>query len=173
MRDEEGHGKGEKDLDKKEKRVRELEDDVRDLKTRLDECVSDLKRERADFINYKERMKREMGEDRLYANQRIVEEFLEVRDNLERALSDPTECESVTEGVKLTLKQLDDLLSKHGIEEINPVGKIFDPQYHEALMVEEGEVAEETVGEVLQKGYILHSRVVRPAKVKIIKPDKG
>ncbi|MBD3388178.1 MAG: nucleotide exchange factor GrpE [Candidatus Altiarchaeales archaeon] len=129
-----------------------------------------LQRVQADFENYRKRVDRDREDSRRYANQKIVEEFLEVKDNLERALDNNGESGSVVEGVKLTLKQLDGLLKKHGVEEMNPSGCAFDPRFHEAVLVEEGDVDEECVGEVLQKGYVLHERVVRPAKVKIFKP---
>ncbi|MFH1403261.1 MAG: nucleotide exchange factor GrpE [Candidatus Altiarchaeota archaeon] len=144
-----------------------------DFKADADEYKGLLQRVQADFENYKKRVERDKEDSRRYANQEIVEEFLEVKDNLERALDNKDNGDGVIDGVRLTLKQLEALLKKHGVEELNPSGDKFDPNYHEALMAEEGDVDGETVSEVLQKGYMLHSRVVRPAKVKIIKPRKG
>ncbi len=146
----------------------ELEKRLKEAEEKLEEYTGLLQSVQADFENYRKRVEREREEDRKYANQQIVEEFLEVRDNLERALANSGE--TVVEGVELTLRQLDNLLKKHGVEEINPAGERFDPSFHEALMADEGDVEDETVSEVLQKGYMLHSRVLRPAKVKITKP---
>lgn len=140
---------------------------------KVEEYTKLLKKVQADFENYKKRAEKEQADSRKFANQLIVEEFLEVRDNLERALSETEDPQSVVEGVRLTLKQLDSLLKKHGVEEVNPVGEVFDPRYHEALMATDGEGDKEMVAQVLQKGYMLHSRVVRPAKVKITKPREG
>lgn len=142
-------------------------------KKRTDELLEDLKRERASFINYKARMEREQEQARLYANQAIVEEFLEVKDSLESALKSCGDGESVTEGVRLTLKRLESILKKHGIKEIESLNMPFDPNIHEAMLFEEGEVESETVSETLQKGYLLNGRVIRPAKVRIIKPIEG
>ena len=133
------------------------------------QCLNDLQLERANFINYKDRVVKDRENDRLFANQRIVEELLDVKDNLERALS-AGDGKGVSEGVELTLKQLEVLLKKHGVSEICEIDK-FDPKFHEAMIVEKGDVEEECISEILQKGYMLHSRVVRPAKVKIIKPN--
>ena len=162
--DEEDKGKGQ-DFDQSEEKV-----EAEDVKALYECCLDDLKTERASFINYKNRVQKEREADRLYANQEIVREFLEIRDNLGRALDHTEGSEDVMEGVRLTLKQLDALLKKHGIEEIDPEGGLFDPNFHEAISAEEGDVEEETVGEVLQKGYLLNGRVIRPAKVSIKKP---
>ncbi|HHQ44624.1 MAG TPA: nucleotide exchange factor GrpE, partial [Candidatus Altiarchaeales archaeon] len=142
------------------------------VKDKSGEYLELLQKVQADFENYKKRAERERAEHQRYANQKIVEEFLEVKDNLERALQNKEDAKSMASGVELTLKMLDGLLKKHGVEEINPAGEKFDPNFHEALMFEEGAVEDETVSEVLQKGYLLHSRVVRPAKVRITKPKE-
>ncbi len=142
-------------------------------KGKYDECLNDLKKERADFINYKNRALRDREDYIRYANQQIVGEFLQVKDNLERALTSSNGGQDVVEGVKLTLSQLQTLLKKHGVEEFDPKGNTFDPNYHDAVMVEEADVDCEVVGEVFEKGYTLNERVIRPAKVKIIKPKGG
>lgn len=167
-------------MGKKDKKPKDdVKDKLKELESRLTEsegrCAEYLElaqRVQADFENYKKRAGREREDQRKFANQQIVEEFLEVKDNLERALENQADTKSLTEGITLTLKQLDTLLKRHGVEEINPQGQAFNPNYHEALMYEEGDVAEETVAEVLQKGYALHERVVRPAKVRITKPKQ-
>ncbi len=148
----------------------DIESPYEEQKNLAEKRLDDLKMERANFINYKARVKREQDDARLYANQAIVGEFLEIKDNLERALDAQGDAESVRDGVRLTLKNLDTLLKKHGITEIDPEGGAFDPNLHEAMMADDGDVDEETVSEVLQKGYMLNKRVIRPAKVKIIKP---
>ena len=142
-------------------------------KKKVEEYTALLQRVQADFENYRKRVERESVEQRKYANQEIVEEFLDVRDNLERALGNRGDAGSVADGVELTLKQLDGLLRKHGVDEINPLGEAFNPNYHEAVAAELGDVDGETVSDVLQKGYVLHSRVIRPAKVKVTKPKEG
>jgi molecular chaperone GrpE len=140
------------------------------LEQELANLRGELEKSNAQYQNYKNTLDKRYEERMRFANQQIVEEFLDIRDNLERALDAGGGDVPVVEGVKLTLKMLDGLLKRHGIRELNPVGESFDPNYHEALCVEQGDVPGEVVGEVLQKGYALHSRVIRPAKVKIIKP---
>ena len=155
-----------------DERIIELEGRLEESECKAGEYLELAQRLQADFENYKKRMQREREDSRKYANQKIVQEFLDVKDNLERALEHQGEAKSLSEGIKLTLKQLDGLLKKHGVSEINPIGERFDPNFQEAMMFDEGGVEEETVSEVFQKGYSLHSRVVRPAKVKVTKPKE-
>jgi molecular chaperone GrpE len=162
-----------KKTQRKSEKKSKLRKEFEEVKARAEEYKGLVQHVQADFENYRKRVERDFDERQKYANQAIVGELLDVRDNLERALENKGGMEGLVEGVELTLKQLDSLLEKHGVLELNPVGVKFDPNFHEALLAEEGDVDEETVVEVLQKGYLLHSRVIRPAKVKIIKPKGG
>jgi molecular chaperone GrpE len=121
----------------------------------------------ADFDNYRKRVAREHAELTTRANERLVNELLPVLDDLERALEAAAEHEEakLEEGVKLVHRSLASLLERHGLKEIDTEGA-FDPHVHEALLAQPGEDAEEgSVLQVLQKGYRLGDKVLRPARV--------
>ena len=121
----------------------------------------------ADFDNYRKRVAREHAELTARANERLVNELLPVLDDLERALEAATEHEEakLEEGVQLVHRSLAALLERHGLTEIDTKGA-FDPHVHEALLAQPGEGAEEgSVLQVLQKGYRLGDKVLRPARV--------
>lgn len=121
----------------------------------------------ADFDNYRKRVAREHTELTKRANERLLNELLPVLDDLERALEAAAEHQEakLEEGVKLVHQSLSALLTRHGLTEIEAEGA-FDPHVHEALLTQPGEGAEEgSVLQVLQKGYRLGERVLRPARV--------
>ncbi|MDI9622814.1 MAG: nucleotide exchange factor GrpE [Acidobacteriota bacterium] len=129
-------------------------------------------RKLADFDNYRKRQEREMAEYRRLANATLIRDLLQVVDNLERAVVAPASGEgSLRVGVELVLKQLKDTLSKHGVIEVNPDGEPFDPTVHEAIQrVDREDVDENTVIQVMQKGYLLGERLLRPALVVVAVP---
>ena len=121
----------------------------------------------ADFDNYKKRAARERQEYVAFANERILKELLPILDDLERALSAAEQHEEaqLEEGVRLVHRSLASLLDRQGVKEIATEGK-FDPHVHEALLAQPSEEAEQgDVLDVIQKGYTLGDRVVRPARV--------
>ncbi len=121
----------------------------------------------ADFDNYRKRVAREQAELFQRANERLLHELLPVLDDLERALEAAAEHEEVKleEGVRLVHRSLQGLVERHGLSEIDTDGA-FDPHVHEALLAQPGEGAEEgSVLQVLQKGYRLGDKVLRPARV--------
>ena len=133
------------------------------------EVVADdrLLRLAADFDNYKKRAARERDEYVTHANERLVKELLPILDDLERALVAASEHEeaALEEGVRLVHRSLASLLARNGVEEIATDGK-FDPHVHEALLAQPAEDREQgDVLDVIQKGYKLGDRVVRPARV--------
>ena len=133
------------------------------------EVVNDdrLLRLAADFDNYKKRAAREREEYVALANERLLKELLPVLDDLERALNAAEEHEEVQleEGVRLVHRSLASLLARNGVEEIATDGK-FDPHVHEALLAQPaGDREQGDVLDVIQKGYKLGDRVVRPARV--------
>ena len=127
-----------------------------------------LLRVAADFDNYKKRVAREREEYVAHANERLLKELLPVLDDLERALDAVGQHEEATveEGVRLVHRSLAALLEKNGVREISTEGK-FDPHVHEALLSQPSEAEEGSVIDVVQKGYTLGDRVVRPARVVI------
>jgi molecular chaperone GrpE len=120
----------------------------------------------ADFDNYKKRVTREREELMTLANERLVKELLPVLDDLERALVAAAEHEEarLEEGVRLVHRALESLLERNGVKEIDTAGA-FDPHRHEALLAQPSEAAEGSVIDVVQKGYTLGDRVIRPARV--------
>ena len=143
-----------------------LEEQVATLEAERDEHLNDLKRVAAEFENYRKRTAREQLEMTTRANERLVKSLLPVADDLERALVAAHEHEEakLEEGVRLVHRALADLLVKEGLTEIETNGR-FDPHVHEALLSQPSEAEEGSVIQVLQKGYRLGDRVLRPARV--------
>ena len=122
----------------------------------------------ADFQNFKRRTEKEKSDIYAYANEQIALGLLEVIDNFERALDHESTDKAYAEGMELILKQLIEVLKKSGIEEIKTLGEEFDPNFHNAVMMEDNPDFESgKVTEVLQKGYTLNSKVIRPSMVKV------
>jgi molecular chaperone GrpE len=129
-------------------------------------------RKLADFDNYRKRQEREMGEFRRYAKADLMRDCLPVLDNLERALAVPgADSSGLREGVELVLRQFKDVLARNGLSEVDPIDQPFDPTQHEAISRHEVQgVLEPTVVKVLQKGYVLGERLIRPALVIVAVP---
>ena len=125
----------------------------------------------ADFENYKKRAARERQEYVQLANERLITELLPILDDLERALSAAEQHEEaqLEDGVRLVHRSLAGLLERHGVTPIETDGK-FDPHVHEALLSQPSEAEEGSVLDVVQKGYKLGDRVVRPARVVVAAP---
>jgi molecular chaperone GrpE len=123
----------------------------------------------ADFENFRKRSERERSDFHRYANLQLVKELLPILDNFERAFTHVPDAEGeFAKGVELIYKQLADALQKNGLRAIAEAGVPFDPNIHEAVMREDDpSVPSHTVTEVLQKGYFLHDRLVRPAMVRV------
>jgi molecular chaperone GrpE len=131
-------------------------------------------RVRAEMENLRKRNARDMDKARKFALERIMGDLLNVTDSLERGLQaadgEQLNVKQLIEGTTLTLKSLQQVLSKHGLVEIDPLGERFDPEQHEALsMVPTNEQEPETVVTVVQKGYLLNERLLRPARVLVAK----
>jgi molecular chaperone GrpE len=144
------------------------------LTAERDEAVDRWKRTAADFDNFRKRATREREEYVTLANERLVKELLPILDDLERALVAATEHQeaALEDGVRLVHQSLEGLLSRQGLTEIDAAGK-FDPHVHEALLSQPSEAAEGSVIDVVQKGYKLGDRVVRPARVVVAAPMNG
>jgi molecular chaperone GrpE len=144
----------------------ELQQRLEELERERDEYLDDLKRLAADFDNYRKRAVRDQEALVARAHERLVKELLPVLDDLERALEAAAKHEEarLEEGVRLIQRQLAESLSREGLVEIETNGR-FDPHVHEALLTQPSEAEEGSVIEVLQKGYRLGDRVLRPARV--------
>jgi molecular chaperone GrpE len=154
---------------------KELQAQLAELEQRLDaaesqreEYLGDLRRVAADFDNYKKRVARDQASLVARAHERLVKELLPVLDDLERALEAAAEHEEakLEEGVALVERQLRSTLAKEGLEEVDTEGH-FDPHVHEALLAQPSEADEGDIIQVLQKGYRLGDRILRPARVVI------
>jgi molecular chaperone GrpE len=145
-----------------------LEERVAALETERDERLDDLKRLAAEFENYRKRVARDQESLVARAHERLVKELLPVLDDLERALEAAAEHEEakLEEGVRLVHRELRDALAKEGLVEIETNGR-FDPHVHEALLSQPSEADDGAILEVIQKGYRLGDRVLRPARVVI------
>jgi len=131
-------------------------------------------RAQADAQNIKRRAEQDVERARKFALEQFTRELLPVADNLERALEsaagDDEAIKSIAEGVELTLKSLLDAMKKSNIEVVDPQGEPFDPNLHQAMsMVENNDVEPNSVIAVMQKGYTLNGRLVRPAMVMVSK----
>ena len=126
----------------------------------------------AEFQNYKKRVAKEKSDIHSYANEKIVTELLEVLDNFERALAtdNSTDVEGYAQGMKLIFDQLLGVLTKSGLVEVKALGEEFDPNMHNAVMTADSEEYDSNkVCNVLQKGYTLNGKVVRPSMVTVAK----
>jgi molecular chaperone GrpE len=131
-------------------------------------------RNQADLENTRKRLDREKQEFVKFANEGLIFDLLNVLDDLERTVdlaeSSKEDLSAFLKGIEMILAHLYEMLKNHGVKPIEAEGKIFDPNFHEALMqVENKELPEHTIIEVLQKGYLIHGRVLRTAKVKVTK----
>ena len=132
----------------------------------------------AEAQNARRRAEQDVEKARKYALERFTGELLPVVDNLERALESTAEggddIKSIADGVDLTLKSLLDVLKRFNIEQIDPAGEPFDPQLHQAMsMVDNADVEPNTVLHVMQKGYSLSGRLIRPAMVLVSKDPEA
>ena len=148
-----------------------LEEQLAALEAERDEHLNDLKRVAAEFENYRKRVLRDQESLVARAHERLVKELLPVLDDLERALAAAEEHEEakLEEGVRLVHRELADALEREGLAEIETTG-VFDPHVHEALLSQPSDKQEGSVLEVVQKGYRLGDRVLRPARVVIAAP---
>jgi molecular chaperone GrpE len=152
---------------------------IEDLSGELVETKDRLIRLQADFENFRRRAQREREEAVRYGAQNLFKDLLTTVDNLERAIDHArkgggADLENLLQGVELVQKGLLGLMARHGVTEIEALGKPFDPAHHEAMaQAPDASVAPNTVLEVLQKGYKLRDRLLRPARVIVARPEEA
>jgi molecular chaperone GrpE len=130
-----------------------------------------LMRTLADFDNFRKRTEREKASLGKFAIFDVVKDFLQVSDNLERAMAASGKLEDLKLGLEMVLKLQEDILRRHGVEKVESVNRPFDPTIHEAVSREEsGKVEVATVTTELQPGYLLYDRLLRPAMVTVAVP---
>jgi molecular chaperone GrpE len=157
-----------------EERELTLEEQVAALEAERDEHLNDLKRVAAEFENYRKRVLRDQESLVARAHERLVKELLPVLDGLDRALDAAArhsggDSQKLEEGVRLVHRELAAALEREGLAEIETNGA-FDPHVHEALLSQPSDADEGSVLEVVQKGYRLGDRVLRPARVVVAAP---
>lgn len=157
------------DMDEKEKLEEESSEDSQE-DNQVEELTNRLLRLQADFINYKNRVEKDKERIYTYAAEDIMTQLLPVLDNFDRALESVENKDGFYEGVKMIYDQILKVLNENGLKEMECLGEAFDPNFHHAVFAEEVEDKEEgTILEVLQKGYLLNDKVIRPSMVKVAK----
>jgi molecular chaperone GrpE len=153
-------------------------DELETLSRQLAEAETDLAgmretllRERADLDNQRKRMRRDLEQGVKFANEKLLRDLLPVYDGLESGLAvETTDVASMREGLSLTLKSLLKVAADNGLEQISPLGEPLDPECHHAVsLVDPGDAEPGTVVRVMQKGYVLNGRLLRPALVTVAK----
>ena len=158
---------------KKQTNIKKLEKKLEDSEKQKKEYLSGWQRERADFINYKKDELKKIEELVKYASSGMVLKLLPILDNFdiaEKKISDKSKSNKDIKGLLQIKKQLEDFLKTSGIEPIDILGKKFDPAYHEIVeLVEEKGKESGIIIEEMQKGYTVYRKLLRPAKVKVVK----
>lgn len=152
----------------------EESEEVLILKNNIENLEEKLKASQAELINYRKRKDEEVLTKLKFANQDLIMDILPVLDNFERAIklqkNDDVNLSKFLDGFKMLYTSLKETLRKYGVEEIDCLGKEFDPNFHEAMLIDKDETQQDNIVlEVLIKGYILKGRVIRAASVKVNK----
>lgn len=145
------------------------EDNAAELEAQLQEKNDRILRLQADFENFRRRTMKEKEELAAVITQNLLTDLLPLLDNFERAMAvEQRDVEAFQKGVEMIFTQLREVLDKHGLENIEADGQLFDPNIHQAVMrVENPDVEDGTITQVLQKGYQAKGRVIRPAMVQV------
>jgi molecular chaperone GrpE len=159
--------------------IKELEEKLNSKEQEAQENYDRLLRVSAEFDNYKKRTAREMEESRKYSNQSLIREMLSVVDHLELAMNSTdgqkTIEKGLVEGLQMTHREILKVFEKFHVTQLSAMGQTFDPTFHEAVMQEEtDDFPANTVVKELQKGYLIHDRLLRPSMVVVAKsaPEK-
>ncbi len=159
--------------DKKEHKKNKHEEEILDLKNQVSLLEDKLLRSNAEMINFRKRKDEETSRLLEYANEDLVKDLLIIVDNFEHAIDMDDdnlddEVSKFLSGFKMTYCNFLDILKKYDVCVIDPINEEFDPNYHNAVMTEQNEsVDNNIITEVLQKGYMLKNKVIRPAMVKV------
>lgn len=160
-----------RDADVVQDEADELSQKLAEYENKLGQMRDILLRERAEIENQRKRLQRDLEQARKFANERLLGDLLPVCDSLERGLAiENAEVSSLREGMDLTLKALLKVGASNGLTQIDPLGQPFDPEQHQAMsMIDAPQAAANTVVAVMQKGYALNERLLRPALVAVAK----
>ena len=160
--------------DESDAKIAQLEAALLQSEAKVKEQQDGVLRAKAEVENMRRRTEQEVDKARKYALNKFAEELLPVIDNLERAIqaadAENETVKPILEGVELTHKTFVDVVAKFGLKEINPEGEVFNPEFHQAMSIQESpDHDSNTVMFVMQKGYELNGRVLRPAMVMVAK----
>lgn len=164
--------KNEQDKGIEQEPIKEANIELEEYKRLAEERFDKLKYLQADFDNYRKKFDKEKESIIRLANENLIQELIVILDDFESSIR-LTESDKNKEGSLIMKKKFLNLLQKHGLKEIESLGKKFDPNFHDVLCKELSEHDDNVVIEEIQKGYILCSKVIRPAKVKISKRDNS
>jgi molecular chaperone GrpE len=158
--------------------IKELEAKLDSKEKEAEETYDRLLRLSAEFDNYKKRTSREMEEFRKFANQSLIKEMLSVVDNLELAMNSTNGHKAfdkdLLQGLEMTHREILKVFEKFNVKPIDATGQQFDPTFHEAVMQEETDDSpKNTVINELQRGYMIHDRLLRPSMVVVAKPKEN
>lgn len=158
--------------------LKELEAKLEAKEKEAEDTYDRLLRISAEFDNYKKRSSREMEEFRKFANQSLIKEMLSVVDNLELAMNSTNGHKAIDkdllQGLEMTYKEILKVFEKFNVKPIDACGQPFDPTFHEAVMQEEtNDSPKNTVVNELQRGYMIHDRLLRPSMVVVAKPKEN
>lgn len=166
-----------------EKKEKTKQSEIENIKKERDEYLKGWQKERADFINYKKEEKERFKEIIRFSNERIIKSLIAVLNSFDLAIESllkqnknkeqkaKEQNDTYLKGIYLIREQLEDILQKEGVEKIEAKkGDIFNPSYHEAIAeIENSELPPHTILEVLEKGYVLNGKVIRPCRVTVTK----
>ena len=148
------------------------EEETKKLKDEIETLKNDYLRKQAEFQNFTKRKEKEVEEVKKFSSEKIITQFLGSLDNLERAIESSVESkdfDSLLKGIEMIVRNLKDIMSAEGVEEIKTEG-VYDPVYHHAVGVEANEnFKDDEIVKVLQKGYMMKGKVIRPAMVIVCK----
>ncbi len=160
----------EKITNEEKQEVKITNEEIEAINKQMKDAQEEALRAKADLINYRKRKDEEVEKLLKFANEGIVLEILPTLDNFERALKVESTDQKLLDGMKMVYTSLINALNKYGVKEIESLGKKFDANLHHAVITECDEKADEdAILEVLQKGYTLKDKVIRPAMVKVNK----
>jgi len=165
-------------IDGEEDPIKELEAKLEAKEKEAAETYDRLLRASAEFDNYKKRSSREMEEFRKFANQALIKEMLSVVDNLELAMNSTNDHKAIDkdllQGLEMTHREILKVFERFNVKPIDAKGQPFDPTFHEAVMQEEtNDSPKNTVINELQRGYMIHDRLLRPSMVVVAKPKES
>jgi molecular chaperone GrpE len=166
---DDSHKADQRDRKNKEDELQEKPDTIESLQTEKNELFAKLQRVSADYANYQKRVPKQITDSIGYEKERIIKTLLPALDNFEHTLQNAHSAEDVdvlVKGIRIIYDQLLDILKSHNVEQIEALGKTFDPAMHQAMTQQSDSNKEEnTVLEEFQRGYRLNGRVIRPSKV--------